>query len=131
MKKDEKEKNIADSLEIIKKLVDKGFSNYKIAKDTGITDRTIGNYVNGDTKPTLANARIIIDYFNKTNSINITGDSNMTNTGITGGDVIIGADQEVKSLRKRVKELEEEIDQLKKDKAILHELVTLLQNKHK
>jgi len=43
-------------------------SNYKIAKDTGITEATIGNYKNRNTSPTLANANIIIDYFNKKKS---------------------------------------------------------------
>ena len=36
---------------------------YKISKDTGITEATIGNYKNGKTKPTFANAKVILDYF--------------------------------------------------------------------
>ncbi len=39
---------------------DSGKTNYQIAKDTGISEATIGNYVNGKTKPTPANANILI-----------------------------------------------------------------------
>ena len=38
-------------------------SNYKIALDTKISQATIGNYKNGKTRPTEANAEIIIKYF--------------------------------------------------------------------
>lgn len=46
-----------------KKLNNVGVSNYKIAKDTSLSEKTIGNYVNGNTRPTLSNSRIIIKYF--------------------------------------------------------------------
>lgn len=65
----------------------------------------------------------------KTGSIHVVGDGNLSNTGITGGDVIMGSDQEVKALKKRIKELEAEVKELKNDKAILKEFVTMLQNK--
>ena len=59
----------SDKDKIIQRAIDQisnsDLSNYKIAKDTGITEASIGNYRNGNTKPTLANANIIIDYFNK------------------------------------------------------------------
>ena len=38
-------------------------SGYQIWKDTGITEATIGNYRNRKTKPTEANANILIKYF--------------------------------------------------------------------
>lgn len=38
-------------------------SNYKIAQDTKISQATIGNYKNCKTRPTEANAEIIIKYF--------------------------------------------------------------------
>lgn len=63
MKKDEKDEIIEKALRFILKANKEGVSNYKIAKDTNITERTIGNYVNGTTKPTFANAKILIDYF--------------------------------------------------------------------
>lgn len=62
-------------------------------------------------------------------SVSISGDYNITNAGVTGGDIIIGSDQEVKLLRRRNKDLEEENEQLKKDKTILQEFTTFLQNK--
>ena len=65
----------------------------------------------------------------KTGNISIKGDGNISNTGITGGDVIINADQEIGKLKQRIMELEEENKQLKTDKAILQEFVTFLQNK--
>ena len=54
-------------------------SNYKIAKDTGITEASIGNYRNGNTRPTLANANIIIDYFNK-KELELSGSNLVINT---------------------------------------------------
>ena len=50
-------------------------SNYKIALDTKISQATIGNYKNGKTRPTEANAEIIIKYF----SNNTTEQSNVSN----------------------------------------------------
>lgn len=53
--------------EIIQKAIDlirdSTITNYKIAKDTSITEASIGNYKNGKSKPTLANANTIISYF--------------------------------------------------------------------
>jgi len=40
-------------------------SNYRVAQETGITEATIGNYRNRKTRPTLANAEILIKYFSK------------------------------------------------------------------
>ena len=37
---------------------------YRIAKDTGITQATLGNYRSGKTIPTQANALILKQYFN-------------------------------------------------------------------
>ena len=54
-------------------------SNYNIAKDTGITEASIGNYRNGNTRPTLANANIIIDYFNK-KELELSGSNLVINT---------------------------------------------------
>ena len=63
MKKPENEIRINKSIEIIRDLIGKGCSNYRIAKETGISDRTIGNYVNGKTRPTPANAKIILNQY--------------------------------------------------------------------
>jgi transcriptional regulator with XRE-family HTH domain len=43
-------------------------SDYRIAANTGITAASIGNYRNGKTKPTKANAMILINYFTNTAS---------------------------------------------------------------
>jgi hypothetical protein len=48
-----------------------------------------------------------------TGSINVIGDGNLSNTGIIGGDVVVSSDQELKSLRKKVKALEEENKKLR------------------
>ncbi|WP_293713501.1 helix-turn-helix domain-containing protein [uncultured Parabacteroides sp.] len=40
-------------------------SNYAIAKDTHISQSTLGNYKNGKTSPTPANAEILLQYFSK------------------------------------------------------------------
>ncbi len=51
----------------------------------------------------------------KTGDIKVFGDNNISNTGITGGNVTIDGSSDVSKLKKRIKELEEEINQLKKD----------------
>lgn len=48
--------------EAIKMLISCGLSNYRIAKETGISPTTLTNYRTGRTKPTAANARMIIQY---------------------------------------------------------------------
>lgn len=64
-------------------------------------------------------------------NIHVEGDGNISNTGSISGGVNIGADQENKILKKRIKELEEEVKQLKVDKAILQEFVNMLQSTNK
>ena len=63
--------------------------------------------------------------------INVIGDGNISNTGTISGGINLNADQENKILKKRIKELEDEVKQLKVDKAILQEFVTMLQSKKK
>lgn len=57
----------SDKEEIIKKALDyianTDITPYKIAKETMLSEKTVGNYKNGLTKPTLANAETIIRYF--------------------------------------------------------------------
>lgn len=43
-------------------------SNYAISRDTHISQSTLGNYKNGKTKPTSANAEILIRYFESKNN---------------------------------------------------------------
>lgn len=69
MNKEDKNNVIEQALNFILKANKDGMSNYRIAKDTNITERTIGNYVNGSTKPTFANAKILIDYFSGTGNV--------------------------------------------------------------
>lgn len=56
--------------EIIKKSLDllkeAKVSNYRIAKETGLSESAIGRYKNEKSRPTLANARILIQYFEGT-----------------------------------------------------------------
>lgn len=63
MNTNEKEKIIYQAADIIQDLSDKGYTKYRIAKETGIAEKTIGNYVNGVNKPSFANAKIIIKYY--------------------------------------------------------------------
>lgn len=62
-----------DKTEIIQKAIDlirdSTITNYKIAKDTSITETSIGNYKKGKSKPTLANANTIISYFENLDQI--------------------------------------------------------------
>jgi hypothetical protein len=63
MNNKEKQEVIGKALKLVIKATKNGMSNYKIAKDTNIAQKTIGNYVNGETKPNFANANILIRYF--------------------------------------------------------------------
>jgi hypothetical protein len=54
--------------EAIQALKNTRFSNYRIAKGTGIAESSIGNYKNGKTKPTPVNSRILIDFLKKKNA---------------------------------------------------------------
>lgn len=62
-----KKEIIEEALTLLIKAVKSGHTNYRISEDTKITQPTIGNYVNGKTKPTYANAKILIDYFRDIN----------------------------------------------------------------
>lgn len=44
-------------------LIEKDVTNYRIWRDTGISQGTLHNYKNGKTKPSPANADILINYF--------------------------------------------------------------------
>ena len=55
-----------DIIEIaVSMLCETDISGYKISNDTGITEATISNYRNKITKPTFANAKMLLDYFEK------------------------------------------------------------------
>lgn len=56
----EKESKILKALTFVRET---NLTPYKIAQETKITEATIGNYKNGKTNPTLANAEILIRYF--------------------------------------------------------------------
>ncbi len=38
-------------------------TNYRVAKTTGISETAIGRYKNGKSRPTIANSKVIIQYF--------------------------------------------------------------------
>ncbi len=65
MKKDNKSEIIEKALSLLKEANDKGVTNYRISQDTKLTEPSLGNWVKGATKPTQANAKILIDYFSK------------------------------------------------------------------
>ena len=54
--------------DIVEVLIASKLSSYAIAKATGITEATIGNYRRRKTRPTLANARILTRFFNEASS---------------------------------------------------------------
>ena len=56
----EKEEKIMKAIRFVQTT---SLTPYNIAEDNKITESTIGNYKNGKTKPTLANAEILIRYF--------------------------------------------------------------------
>lgn len=64
MKNEEKNRIIEEALNLVNDAISKGVSKYRIANDTSINETTIGNYANGKTKPSFANAKILIKYFN-------------------------------------------------------------------
>lgn len=84
MKSEEKSKIIDEALKLVQDAVAKGVSKYRIANDTSINETTIGNYANGKTKPSFANAKILISYFDsfkiKDNGITINTENNLINT---------------------------------------------------
>ena len=58
--------NNSDRIDLaVKSLKNTKLSNYAIAKDTQISQSTLGNYKKGKTKPTPANAEILLQYFSK------------------------------------------------------------------
>lgn len=100
----------------------------ELAEKLGVSVGTIQNYESGGVIP--MNKQLMIEgMLTNARNVNITGDGNVSNTGIIGGDVSIGYNHEIKALRKRIQELEAEVKELKNDKAILQEFVTFLQNK--
>lgn len=56
--------------EAINALNNSGLSNYEISKHTHISQSTLGNYKNGKTKPTPANAEILLQYFSSLEKAN-------------------------------------------------------------
>jgi hypothetical protein len=97
MKKEDKEKIVDRALGIINDLLSNGFSNYRIAQETKVTETTIGNWVNGVTKPTPANAKIIIDHYAgriHTSS----GANNMGLVGDNSGTYVAVADPAAKKI---------------------------------
>lgn len=77
----DKKEIIEKSLRLLKNALKDGVSNYRIAKDTKITEATIGNYVNGKTKPTHANAEILIRYFEKNTLLSPIAEYQIPNDG--------------------------------------------------
>jgi phage repressor protein C with HTH and peptisase S24 domain len=54
--------------EALRALKSSALSSYKIAKNTGLTESSIGNYRNGRTKPTAPNATILLSYLKNESS---------------------------------------------------------------
>lgn len=58
------DKDVDEVLEMIKT---SDISNYEISKHTHIAQSTLGNYKKGKNRPTLANAKALIEFFTKRN----------------------------------------------------------------
>lgn len=126
-----------------------GLTQSELAALIGVSVRTIQNYEKDGVIPS-SKYEILRKALN-TGNVNITGDGNIANTGIIEGGIKKGSGgflldalreegldgemsnytpkQVIEALISKLKKLEEENGQLKKDKAILQEFVTFLQNK--
>lgn len=134
---------------IRKKREELGLTQSELASLIGVSVRTIQNYEKDGVIPS-SKYEILRKALN-TGNVNITGDGNIANTGIVEGGIKKGSGgflldalkeegldgemsnytpkQVIEALISKLKKLEEENGQLKKDKAILQEFVTFLQNK--
>lgn len=134
---------------IRKKREELGLTQSELAALIGVSVRTIQNYEKDGVIPS-SKYEILRKALN-TGNVNITGDGNITNTGIIEGGIKKGSGgflldalreegldgemsnytpkQVIEALVSKLKKLEEENEQLKKDKAILQEFVTFLQKK--
>lgn len=63
----------------IELLISSPENNNQVAKGTGIHPSTISNYRTKSTKPSVPNARLLIDYFTKKNTGATQTDNNSTN----------------------------------------------------
>lgn len=66
----DRENIVEKALEYVRNAVEDGVTAYRIAKDTRLTENTITNYIKEKTRPTLANAEILIQYFEGVNKCN-------------------------------------------------------------
>lgn len=91
-------------------------SNYKISRDTGITESTIGNYKNGKTKPTKANEKILLEYFSKINNKSTKTKSNFEEIDLNNLSVLL---EKIRELEDKKAELEKDIESLNRTIEIL------------
>ena len=82
MKKDKKNELSNRALSLLIKAKKQGVSNYAIAKITGITRTSITNYIEKSTRPTEANANLLIQYITDDGKLR-DGKLNDTPIGIT------------------------------------------------
>lgn len=61
MEQPQKDTNVVEM--VLKMLMESKETNYAIAKATQLTEKTIWNYRKGETRPTKANALILLKYF--------------------------------------------------------------------
>lgn len=128
-----------------------GLTQSELAAIIGVSLRTIQNYEKDGVIPS-SKYEILRNVLN-TGNINITGSGNIANTGVIKSGIEQGSHGFLFNLLKeeglesemsnytpkkvfetlvsKLKKLEEENEQLKKDKVILQEFVTLLQNQKK
>jgi hypothetical protein len=104
-------------------------TDYRIAANTGITAASIGNYRNGKTKPTKANAMILINYFTNTafkeNTQDIT--TNHT-TPPESTELTIRLIEENGSLRQQLGEQINENKHLQEKNMVCNEKITRLKS---
>ena len=93
-------------------------SNYRIAKNTGITEATIGNYRNGKTTPTKANAMLLLKYFSESHENNKRGATpRLEGRRSNECELCLEKERTIQILSERIEELKETISILREERS--------------
>ncbi len=114
MIKENKSEIVSKALVLLKEANDKGITNYRISQDTKLTEPSLGNWVKGVTRPTLANAKILIDYFTGSTAKNQASDPQapyVTNSG----DIITMPREVWEVIQKQINDTTRMIDMLQQE----------------
>lgn len=97
----------------IELLISSPENNNQVAKGTGIHPSTISNYRTKSTKPSVPNARLLIDYFTKKNTGATQTDNNSNNpTNTQAMDQLAMAMDYINTLKQQLVEKDELIRRL-------------------